>query len=540
MDKLRIDLGSSNFEHFIKDDLLYIDKTLFIEHFVEDLNTVLLVTRPRRMGKSLNMNMLARYLDVKRDTGGLFMGLRIAGRPCFERHLNRYPVVYMDFRFLRAEDYPKALRELIIHHVDKYLSEEQYTKDVRAFTNDPADTNPRNLFYLTQNLHKVYNEPAVILIDEYDHALQDNAGKPEYAAIRDYISAVFEVSLKGNEHLMKALLTGVLRVSQESMFSKLNNVKVYDVFTPGPFDEDFGLTEAEVRPYVPEEHFQKVKDWYNNVHIGNSWLFYPFSVFSYLESGKISDHWGSSGSLQTLGKLLTPTRAARLSEAVKRLGSTFVAEVDPRVSLEAFYANRFDKYYYAVAVQGGYLTYEADGPDETLPRKYRLRVPNEELLHVWRSYILSEIVNDPENRLGKIFAEIGDVEKFSEALSDFISHKLSHFDIEKDALEKTYHVFIFGMMLTLGYECSSNREAGDGRYDLFVKAPEWTAAIEFKVAKSAWRLKGAAREGLKQIRDKKYLAEAPGDRPAYAIGVGCFGKECLVVTERTLPGEFRG
>jgi hypothetical protein len=199
------------------------------------------------------------------------------------------------------------------------------------------------------------------------------------------------------------------------------------------------------------------------------------------------------------------------------------------VSLEGFFGNEFDEYYYSVAVQAGYLTFEEYSSEEkTLPRKYRLLVPNEELRYVWRAYILSKIVNDPKNQLERIFAGIGDLERFSEDLGEFISFKLSCFDLEKKVVEKIYHVFIFGMLLTLGYECRSNREAGYGRYDLLVKAPEWTGVIEFKAAKTEEGLAGAAREGLKQIVERKHLnKDLEGGGPRGPIPKGATAKEVM-------------
>ncbi|MDR1787605.1 MAG: AAA family ATPase, partial [Treponema sp.] len=427
MSRYRIDLSGSSFPEFIERKLLYVDKTLFIEHFLGEESKVLLVTRPRRMGKSLNMNMLAAFLDLKRESAALFTGLRIEKRPCFKTHLNRYPVVYMDFRCLRAENYPQALRDLLMDQIRKYLPPEKWTEKIRAFAENPADTDSRNLLFLTENLHAVYGQKAVILIDEYDHVLMDNIKSPQYAEIRNYISAVFETALKGNDHLEKALLTGVLRVSQESMFSKLNNIEVYDVFKAGAFDEDFGLTEDEVRALVPAEQFDKVRNWYNNIHVGNSWMFYIYAVMSYLKNEKFDNYWGQSGTINLLGELMTSKRARQLADIVKTLGATFVSEVDPRVSLEAFFSNEFDRFYYGVAIQAGYLTYERD---ESLKEwQYRIRVPNHELQYVWESYILLDIVNDPDDALRHIFDEIANVKRFSEDLSDFISFKLSYLDL---------------------------------------------------------------------------------------------------------------
>jgi hypothetical protein len=537
---LPINLSSSVYERFIKGGFLYVDKTLFIEHFLEDASDVFLIPRPRRMGKSLNMNTLAAYLDVKRQTGPLFAGKKIEGWGGFGDHLNRYPVVYMDFRRLKADNYRQAVRSLVLRHVDKYLTGETLEGDLKAFVEDRNNTDPDGLFFLTESLHKVYDKRAVILIDEYDQVLMNNLGSPDYETIRDYISGVFELAFKGNEHLHKALLTGVLRVSQESMFSKLNNVEVYDVFRPGPFDEDFGLTEDEVRGLVPADEFARVKEWYNNIHVGDHWMFYIYSLLSYLKNGRVGDYWGQTGTMELLADQITPARAVKIGEAVKELGASFPAAVDPRVSLRQFFRNEVDEYYYAVAIQGGYLTYEREAAEgDEWPERYRIRVPNRELMHVWRSYILSRIVRDPENRLEKIFAGIDKREFFDQDLAEFISFKLSCFDLGKDhdgrpggALEKTYHVFVFGMLLTLGYKCRSNREAGFGRFDIFVEAPRWTAALEFKTADDKAGLEGAAREGLKQIHDREYLAEADKGKSAYAIGVGCWKEKCVVITER--------
>jgi hypothetical protein len=316
------------------------------------------------------------------------------------------------------------------------------------------------------------------------------------------------------------------------MFSKLNNIKVYDVFNPSSFDEDFGLTEEEVRSLVPEEKFGKVKDWYNNVHVGNSWMFYIYSVLSSLDSGRIDNYWGQSGTIDLLGKYLTSDRAFQIGEAVKELGVTFPAKVDPRVSLQGFFNDNYDQYYYSVAIQAGYLTYERE--QDAASSTYLVRAPNRELINVWREYILLHIVRDQQSVLKSVFMRINNPEEFSDRMTEFLSYQLSYYDLRADrddwTLEKTYHLLIFGLMLPLGYKCSSNREAGYGRYDLLIEAPAWTAVIEFKAAESEKGLSQAARKAVKQIKSKRYLAEAAKGKPRYAIGVGCYKKRCVVKT----------
>jgi hypothetical protein len=155
------------------------------------------------------------------------------------------------------------------------------------------------------------------LIDEYDNLLMRAAGTEIYGRLRGFLAEVFEIALKDNESLEKALLTGVTRISKESLLSGLNNLKVYDVFQSGPYDEDFGLTESEARTLFPETKWRRVKRWYNNVHIGGAWMYYIYSVISCYENNKFADYWGRSGTMETLINLLTPNRASQIAELIQ-------------------------------------------------------------------------------------------------------------------------------------------------------------------------------------------------------------------------------
>ncbi|MDR2580583.1 MAG: PD-(D/E)XK nuclease domain-containing protein, partial [Fibromonadaceae bacterium] len=219
--------------------------------------------------------------------------------------------------------------------------------------------------------------------------------------------------------------------------------------------------------------------------------------------------------------------------AVKKFGNTFTTELDPRVSLKELFADKADKYYFALAVQAGYLAWDEEAAGSN-PRKrlYKLCVPNEELMMVWEEYILSSIVKKEEqNRLAKIFDKIEDTEYFGKMLTELLSFKLSYFDLH-DNLEKTYHGFVFGLMLALGFDVRSNNEAGFGRYDLFIESEKWTAVMEFKVSKTARGVKEAIKDALIQIEKEKYLADASKKKPAYAIAVGVHKNDALVKCER--------
>jgi hypothetical protein len=506
---------------------------MFIEHFMGNPSDVLLITRPRRMGKSLNMNMLAEFLDSKKNSAHLFKGLKIEKRKAFKEHLNKYPVIYLSFKNFSPTYYKTTLRAQLIDHINKYLSPKQYTEQIKEIVKNKKNENEINLRILTENLHLALGVKPVILIDEYDRLLMDCLHKPNYEEIRNYLSQVFEFAFKDNPHIEKVLLTGILRISQESMFSKLNNVKVFDVFAKSEFDEDFGLTQKEVKALVEPKDFKIVKKWYDGIRVGNSYVFYIFSVMNFLYENEISNYWGQSGTINLLGDLLTQSKALCLGEAVKKFGNTFTTELDPRVSLKELFADKADKYYFALAVQAGYLSWDEEAVGSN-PRKrlYKLRVPNEELMMVWEEYILSSIVKKEEqSQLAEIFEKIDDANYFNRELTRLLSFKLSYFDLH-DNLEKTYHGFVLGLMVALGFDVRSNNAAGFGRYDLFIESKKWTATIEFKVSKTARGIKEAIKDALAQIKEQKYLAAASKKKPAYIIGVGVHKNDAEVVCER--------
>ncbi|MDR2579454.1 MAG: AAA family ATPase, partial [Fibromonadaceae bacterium] len=299
--KPRIDLSSSEFAHYIEKKMVYVDKSMFIEHFMDNPSKVLLITRPRRMGKSLNMNMLAEFLDCKKSSARLFKGLKIEKRKAFKEHLNKYPVIYLTFKNFSPTYYKTTLRAQLIDHINKYLNPKQYTEQVKEIVKNKKNENEINLRILTENLHLALGVKPVILIDEYDRLLMDCLHKPNYEEIRNYLSLVFEFAFKDNPHIEKVFLTGILRISQESMFSKLNNVRVFDVFEPSEFDEDFGLTQKEVKALVEPKDFKIVKKWYDGIRVGDSSVFYIFSVMNFLDRGRVSNYWGQSGTINLLG-----------------------------------------------------------------------------------------------------------------------------------------------------------------------------------------------------------------------------------------------
>jgi len=528
--KKRIDLGSSEFRRFIENNNFYVDKTKFIENAVNQSSSVLLFTRHRRTGKSLNLDTLRTFLDCKQDTKHLFSGLYIENSPVFSR-ANKHPVICLNFKELKSNDYKRRLKNNLKNIARYYLKEEQFNSALIDYFNNNHDT-AGALLDLTKNLHEIYGVKPYILIDEYDKILMDNVYSAEYENLRGWITDIFDAALKDNHSLEKAVLTGVTRISKESMFSGLNNLSVFDVFTSGVFDRDFSLTENEISEVLTPEELGEVRDWYNNTRVGEEKLYNIYSVMSYLQYGKLDNYWGNSGTLDMLINLINKARGDRILEMIEDRDAYVTTELQPRLSLKNIAsANLADSQFYSLAVQAGYLTYDPETkPAGIRPAVYRVYIPNLELQSVWRDFILEFVVETPGADLRGIFKNIGDTEDFSEQLKNFIDYRLSFFDTDKQEPEKIYHVFLFGMALGAKFKCESNRESGFGRYDLLIEGDAFYAVLEFKRAENLDGLEKKAAEALYQIDKQKYYARVKNNKPIYKVGIACYKTECAVKT----------
>jgi len=240
-DKTRINVSSSRFSNFIENGYLYIDKTAFIEHVLQDDSDVLLFTRPRRMGKSLNMDTLAAFLDCKQDTGHLFKGLYIESSPEYGK-LNQYPVVYLDFVNLsssKLNDLRQSFRGQVLKLIEQYLDLDKLGLVLKEYVSNPDNDSPGVLSYLLESISENYDNEPILIIDEYDKVIMDTLNHPEGNEIKSFIVNALQSALKGQTHFKKAVLTGVTRTTKESLFSTLNNLKVYDILDASVYDTDF-------------------------------------------------------------------------------------------------------------------------------------------------------------------------------------------------------------------------------------------------------------------------------------------------------------
>jgi hypothetical protein len=525
----RINLSSSFFRKFIENDSLYIDKTRFIENVLDDPSDVLLFARLRRTGKSLNMDMLRTFLDCKEDSAGLFTDLYISQSPYFSK-VKKYPVIYLNFKDLRLSDYKAQIKDKLEKIALRYLGDNDLDRFLTRFFDNPDDYNSNGLQYLTQNIHEKYGIKSFVIIDEYDNPIMDNIAEPQCENMREWLSYVFESALKDNAALEKAVLTGVTRISQEGMFSKLNNLKVYDIFTPSVYDDNFSMSEAELTQLITGGEIDEIRRWYNNMRVGNEKLYNLYSVMTYISCGKFGDYWGQSGIMNVLARLLNQKR---LEDLIRLLGdpdSHILSSVEPRLIIQDLFEFNTDEEYYSLAIQSGYLTYNVK-PREGAQMLCDIYVPNLEMVHVWNAFILKHALKSSESTLREVFENIAQTGIFDVKFKEFIDMRLSYFDLYKNATEKAYHVFVLGMFTALNFHTISNMEAGTGRYDISAEGRDFSAVIEFKKSKTKGGLATAANTALRQIDDRQYyLPFINGGKPVYKIGIGVWQKSCAVKT----------
>lgn len=547
--KNNINLTISHFPSFIENQCLYVDKTAFIEHVMQDSNDILLFTRPRRMGKSLNLNTLHAFLDFKQDTTHLFKGLYIERSPVYEE-INQHPVVYLNFGRLDTTSYLNiqiSFKRTVCELLTDLLKNSQLSPIVKNYINDINDYGGEILLSVLKEIYRVFGKKPILIIDEYDKPIMDTLDHTESEKIKKFVVTVLQSALKDNYNLTKAVLTGVTRTTKESLFSGLNNLAVYDVLKHSEYDNDFSLTHEEVTELVSPTTMPYIKAWYNNMRVGNSYLYNIYSVMCYLkycgESQMPEGYWSMTGGEGLLKRLLNDERVQTITNMLLDLSERgtytgYNTVLDYKLEMEhlKFGGRCSNISFYTLAVQAGYLSFIPNDDNKA----YRVFIPNYEAWHVWSRIILDYNCLEARSELPDIFNDISNPDLFSERLGDFVSMLLSTHDIQNTA-ERIYHVFFLGMVHALGYECKSNLEAGNGRFDIVLRAKTFNAVLEFKHSKAYKdeKLLDKAQEALDQIDEKEYWREfGDSDLPIYKIGLACCGNKCKVKT--VLHGDAPG
>ena len=512
-----IAIGVSDFRNIIANNCFYVDKTKFIEELVNDMTAVHLITRPRRFGKTLNLSMLKYFYDIEGNTENrkLFDGLYISNSLAMSEQ-GKYPVIFLSFKDVKADSSLEMMENIAIlmkNLYDKfeYIREKLNQSNLMEFDEIWLKKDNANLrgalLNLCSYLKEYYNQDVILLIDEYDTPMVSAYEHGYYDDMKIFFTTLYGSALKENPALKKAVLTGIMRISKENIFSGLNNVKVNSILEDD-FAEYFGITEKEVEKslieYGLEERLPEVQKWYNGYIFGGVRVYNPFSITNFLDRKKIMPYWVNTSSNTLINKVLKEASSSIFEELSKLFQRETINKTIDVYSNFNELKNTEQIWY--LLTNAGYLT-----PVEEIDfGKYSIRIPNEEVHYFFERDFIRNFLGSVDNfdRTLSYLLE-GDFDNFTYELENIMLNSVSCFDFNSNSKESHYHVFILGMMLGLRrrYYIHSNREGGRGRYDLVVEPMDKSKnglVIEFKVAKEKEDLEKASEEALAQIEEKRY------------------------------------
>lgn len=512
-----IAIGVSDFRNIIANNCFYVDKTKFIEELVNDMTAVHLITRPRRFGKTLNLSMLKYFYDIEGNTENrkLFDELYISNSLAMSEQ-GKYPVIFLSFKDVKADSSLEMMENIAIlmkNLYDKfeYIREKLNQSNLIEFDEIWLKKDNANLrgalLNLCSYLKEYYNQDVILLIDEYDTPMVSAYEHGYYDEIKMFFTTLYGSALKENPALKKAVLTGIMRISKENIFSGLNNVKVNSILEDD-FAEYFGITEKEVEKslieYGLEERLPEVQKWYNGYIFGGVRVYNPFSITNFLDRKKIMPYWVNTSSNTLINKVLKEASSSIFEELSKLFQRETINKTIDVYSNFNELKNTEQIWY--LLTNAGYLT-----PVEEIDfGKYSIRIPNEEVHYFFERDFIRNFLGSVDNfdRTLSYLLE-GDFDNFTYELENIMLNSVSCFDFNSNSKESHYHVFILGMLLGLRrrYYIHSNREGGRGRYDLVVEPMDKSKnglVIEFKVAKEKEELEKASEKALAQIEEKRY------------------------------------
>lgn len=534
-----VGIGIQDFVKLIENDYFYIDKTHFIKEWWEGGDDVTLITRPRRFGKTLTMSMTERFFSVKyAGKGGLFEGLSIWQEEKYRALQGIYPVISFSFANIKETNYQNTRRKICQILTDLYadceflLDEDVLAEGDKEFFRRVSDdmddvTATLAIHYLSKYLCAYYGKKVIILLDEYDTPMQEAYVHGYWEELVAFTRSMFNSAFKTNPWLERAIMTGITRVSKESIFSDLNNLKVVTT-TSDEYGTVFGFTEEEVYAALDEsgmgERKRDVKSWYDGFIFGK-WMdiYNPWSILNFLDTGKITTYWANTSSNSLVGKLIREgSRDVKESFESLMKGEHLWVPIDEQIVYNQLDDN--ENAIWSLLVASGYLKvldYQKYGEDEFIGEpKYELALTNHEVEIMFKNMIRGWFAGTASNYNDFIKALLADDrEAMNEYMNRVAFATFSYFDTGKQGRgmaepERFYHGFVLGLMVDLEdrYEITSNRESGFGRYDIMLepKREDLDAiVIEFKVFRPGRdsSLVDTVEAALLQIEEKRY-AEA--------------------------------
>lgn len=555
--KKKLPIGIENFAKLQAEDFYYVDKTMLIKELLDNWAEVNLFTRPRRFGKTLNMSMLKAFFELNGDKN-CFKGTRISREVYLcEQYMGKFPVIFISLKSISAQTYEKAC-DMAIQIVNGEARRFQYLLESERLTKYDKDAFKSlllpdmkesvlcsSLRILSELLEKHHGQKVILLIDEYDVPLAKAFELGYYNSMTLLIRNLFENALKTNDSLKFAVLTGCMRISKESIFTGLNNLKVLSV-ADVQFDEYFGFTDSDVKNileyYELSEHYDEIKMWYDGYRFGNVEVYCPWDVINYCDELRINNmaqpqnYWSNTSSNEAVKRFIQETDKGTVRKEIEKLiaGETIVKEIHQELTYQDMYASIENLW--SVLFTTGYLTQTGRKDANT----FMLTIPNMEIRNIFLTQIMEyfkKTVSENGEALEKFCNALkdGNSEVVEQSLNNYLKRTISIRDtfVKKKMKENFYHGILLGILgFQQNWSVSSNKESGDGYSDILIETEDQETGIiiEIKYAETG-NLEAVSEEALKQIEDRRYEEQLleEGVEHILKYGIAFYKKKCKVI-----------
>ena len=523
-----IGIGQSDFKALRIRKNYYIDKTMYIKDIIDNKSKVVLVTRPRRFGKTLNMSMLKYYFDcTKKDSKEIFEGLKIMEQDeKYTSKLGYYPCIYLTLKDVAEVNYENmilnlktAISDMYLEHIylldsDKiYPFEKEQIKEILSYKEDEIVLR-NSIKTLSKYLNRYYDKPVMLFLDEYDVPLQTAYVNGYYEKGISFFKTFYGTTFKDNPYLEKTVLTGVSRVAKESIFSGANNFKVYTVLDD-EFSDDFGITEKEmdkiIQDFEVQDEKEKIKKWYDGYTVGNTeGIYNPWSILNYLTDRKLMPYWVNTSSNDLIKLILK--NSVTVKEKIEQLLRDEEIEVPINLDTVIVGIEQNEENIWGLLLGTGYL--KVTEVVDLATGIYKVKIPNYEIKFLFQT-IIREWFNDKVigNNLNTILKDLItlNLDEFETKFKVLVTQMFSYMDVGENTAENFYHAFVLGMLVGLkdSYYVKSNRESGYGRYDIMLEPKDKNGnsfIMEFKVYKEDKEkdIEDTIENAKKQIEERKY------------------------------------
>jgi hypothetical protein len=540
-----IPIGISDFKTLRKNDYFYVDKSLFIKDIAKNVGKTLLFTRPRRFGKTLNMSMLSYFFNIKNADNNkkLFLGLDIEKNEFWKEH-GQYPVIFASFKDINATSIDESINEVykIVFNIlakEKYIYEKLSIENKMIF--DDLLKNRDSIFlnnafkYLSQFLYEYYNKNVIILIDEYDKPIISAHANNYYDKAIKFFKSLYGSALKDNEYLQFAVMTGIMRVAKEGIFSGLNNLMV-DTILDKNYEDYFGLSENDVdialKEYKLKDNIDEVKEWYNGYLFGGKEVYNPWSILNYLYKRELAAYWINTSDNFLIKQALDVSD----DSTYKALESLFNGDkIEKLININfAFGESDFRKHLWTLLLFSGYVTIAGDKNEYG---EYSLKIPNKEIYSFFREAFIEKFTMDAPEHFTNLVKTLSNgniigTDSFEYNLKKIFLSNTSYYNT---ANETFYHgaMIILSLIFEKNYIIHSDIESGYGRADLILEPRNIGKTgyiFEFKVSDSDENLEKKLDDAIKQIEDKKYetLLSKKGIKHILGIAIAFHGKDLKV------------